>query len=342
MTGRPGEESGPAPAGRPSTSSAAEFEEQRPRLLGLAYRLLGSADEAEDVVQDAFLRWSGADREMIVSPSGWLAKVVANLSLNRLTSARARRERYVGPWLPEPALTDGGALGPLESAEQRDSVSLAVLTLLERLTPAERGVLVLREAFAYSHRDIAGVLGLSEANSRVLYRRGRQRLSDARPRFRPALEQRRALLERFLAAAREGDLPKLEALLSEDVTSWADGGGRVGAARHPILGRDRVARYLAGTLRKFTSGLELVVTEVNGEPAVLARPTGGSTDVVGVLAPQFGAGGRIGSLRLVVNPQKLGFVTRQTAKREAHAEGGAEGEDRPECHIRGPLPVPEG
>jgi RNA polymerase sigma factor (sigma-70 family) len=141
----------------------AEFQTRRGWLFGLAYRLLGSADEAEDAVQDAFLRWDGADRAAIEHPDGWLAKVVTNLCLNRLTAARATRERYVGPWLPEPVLTD--VLGPLETAEQRDSVSLALLMLLERLTPAERAVFVLREAFGYSDRDVAEVLELAQGAS---------------------------------------------------------------------------------------------------------------------------------------------------------------------------------
>lgn len=158
----------------------ADFEEHRPRMFGIAYRMLGSAAEAEDTVQDAWLRWSSADREDVEHPGAWLAKAVTRLCLNRLTSARARREEYVGPWLPEPVLTGDGVLGPLESAEQRDSVSMALLLLLEQLTPVERAVYVLREAFAYGHREIAGLLDLTEANCRQLYRRAAGRVAAGR------------------------------------------------------------------------------------------------------------------------------------------------------------------
>src|SRR5262245_7316661 len=198
----------------------AEFETRRGRMFGLAYRLLGSAVEAEDAVQDAYLRWDRADRATIAHPDAWLAKVVTNLCLNRLTAARTTRERYVGPWLPEPVPTD--MLGPLETAEQRDSVSLALLTLLERLTPAERAVFVLRAAFGYSHGEVAQVMELSEANCRQLYRRATQHVADHRTRFQPSREQRERLASRFLAAAQHGDLRGLEELLAEDVTSWAD------------------------------------------------------------------------------------------------------------------------
>ncbi|MEJ8645178.1 sigma-70 family RNA polymerase sigma factor [Streptomyces sp. MS1.HAVA.3] len=170
------------------TAPAADFEEHRPRMFGIAYRMLGSAAEAEDAVQDAYLRWAAADRGEVKHPGAWLAKVVTNLCLNSLTSARARREAYVGPWLPEPVLTGDGTLGPLQSAEQRDCVSMALLVLLEQLTPVERAVYVLREAFAYSHREIAGLLYLTEANCRQLYRRAAGRVAADRaaapePRF---------------------------------------------------------------------------------------------------------------------------------------------------------------
>ena len=166
-------------------SATAEFEAQRPQLFGLAYRMLGSAVDAEDVVQDAYLRWQGADQQAIAVPQAWLAKVVTNLCLKLLSSARARRERYAGPWLPEPVLTEDGTLGPLDEVAQRESVSLALLLLLERLTPAERAVFVLREAFGYSHAETAQLLELSEANCRQLQHRARDRIAEDRPRFRP-------------------------------------------------------------------------------------------------------------------------------------------------------------
>ena len=289
--------------------AAGEFEEQRARLFGLAYRLLGSAADAEDVVQDTYVRWSGADQAAIVAPPVWLARVATNLCLNRLASARARREVYIGPWLPEPVLTSDGTLGPMESAAQRDSVSLALLVLLERLTPAERAVFVLREAFGYGYRDIAAILGLSEANCRQLHRRVRLRLPAATSRFAPDRGQWRDLVDRFLAAARDGDLPGLERLLAADVTAWADGGGKVVAARRPVLGRARVARYLAGITR-FGAGLQISVAEVNGAPAVLGTRAG---TLAGVLVLEV-SGGQITAVRLMSNPDKLGFASRQVAR----------------------------
>ncbi|MEU9831869.1 RNA polymerase sigma-70 factor [Streptosporangium sp. NPDC048047] len=278
-----------------------EFERHRSKLFGLAYRMLGSAEEAEDVVQETFLRWHQASA--VASPWAWLAKVATNLCVNRLTSARARRESYVGFWLPEPVLTASGALGPLDSAEQRESVSLAFLVLLERLNPVERAVFVLREAFGYSHREVAGVIDSSEANSRQLYARARRRLTEARGRSDRRLDQtrRRDLVESFLKAAEQGDLPGLEKVLAEDVTVWVDGGGRVSAARRPISGVSKVARYLVGTLSIAGEGVRLSATEVNGVPGLLARAGG---ELVGVLVPET-SNGRISGIRIIANPDKL-------------------------------------
>ncbi|MFM9367551.1 RNA polymerase sigma-70 factor [Streptomyces sp. Da 82-17] len=286
---------------------AAEFEAHRPRMFALAYRLLGSAEEADDAVQDAYLRWSGARREEIAHPGAWLAKVVTNLCVNRLTSARARREEYVGPWLPEPVATGGGALGPLDSAEQRDSVSTALLVLLERLTPAERAVYVLREAFAYSHREIAGVLGIGEANARQLYGRAVRRVAARTARFVPRPEQQRSLVESFVAAAREGDVAGLEKLLADDVTWWGDGGGRVTAALRPIVGRAKVLRFLVGAAERFLVGVELEAVEVNGWTALVAY-LGGELIAVASFDVRDGA---IADVRVVVNPDKLGYVRGQ-------------------------------
>ncbi|MFD0361745.1 RNA polymerase sigma-70 factor [Nocardia sp. GCM10030253] len=287
--------------------SAEEFEGQRGRLFGVAYRMLGSAEEAEDVVQDAFVRWGGVDRAAIVSPSAWLAKVVTNLCLNRLTAARALREEYIGPWLPEPVLTAEGALGPLESAEQRDSVSFALLVLLERLTPAERAVFVLREAFAYSYREIAEIMELSEANSRQLSRRARERVDDGHSRFQPDRRQSNELVERFFAAAREGDLRGLEEMLTADVISVADGGGKISSARRPVVGAERVARYLAGGFGRFATAMEIGFAEVNGQPALVGVDGG----VLRGVAVADVLDGRIAALRIVTNPEKLGFLARQ-------------------------------
>jgi RNA polymerase sigma-70 factor (ECF subfamily) len=290
-----------------TTATADEFEHHRPRLFGLAYRMLGSAHEAEDTVQDAYLRFSGADRTGIGHPAAWLAKTVTRLCLTRLTSARARREQYVGTWLPEPVVTSDGTLGPLESAEQRDAVSLAMLVLLERLTPTERAVYVLREAFGYGHRDIAEALDLSEANCRQLYRRAEQRLAAPEGRFEATPRRQEELVTSFLSAAREGDLAGLEKLLAADVTWWSDGGGKVSAARRPIEGREKVLRFLAGAFKGFAAGFTFTVVEINGAPSLLAWD---GDALAGVLGFECRDGGVTG-MRAVVNPDKLDFVRRQ-------------------------------
>ncbi|MEV6766647.1 RNA polymerase sigma-70 factor [Streptomyces sp. NPDC051105] len=295
--------------GMQPAGTAEEFASYRPRMFGLAYRLLGSAEEAEDTVQDAYLRWDRADRAAIQHPGAWLARVVTNLCLNRLASARVQREEYVGPWLPEPVFTQDGALGPMESAEQRDAVSAALLVLLERLTPTERAVYVLREAFAYSYRDIAGVLDLSEANCRQSYRRAEQRVAAARTRFEPAGGRQRAFVESFVAAAREGDLAGLEKLLADDVIWWSDGGGKVSAARRPIVGREKVMRFLVGGVQRFAGGWDLTVAEVNGASALVAHA---AQQLVAVTSFEL-RDGSIGGVRVVMNPDKLTFAGRQFA-----------------------------
>jgi RNA polymerase sigma-70 factor (TIGR02957 family) len=291
------------------SDGAEAFESQRPRLFWLAYRLLGSASEAEDAVQDAYLRLHAADAEAIESLPAWLTTTVTHLCLNRLTSARARREVYAGPWLPEPVLTDDRAPGPLDTAEQRESVSIALLSLMERLGPTERTAFVLREAFAYSHFEIAEILQTSEANARQLYRRARQRLGEPRPRFQPDRAQWRRLVDRFFSAARAGDVAGLVEILTDDVTSTADGGGKVAAARRVVSGRDRTARYVARAFGRnlAQAGLRLDVAEVNGEPAVLAF----DGDILsGVLCFEI-AGDQITALRAMANPDKLRFLSEQ-------------------------------
>ncbi|GAA1753859.1 RNA polymerase sigma factor SigJ [Streptomonospora arabica] len=311
-----------APTAPMSGAAKAEvFAEQRPRLLGLAYRLLGSAAEAEDAVQDAYLRWNGADPSVVRVPAAWLTKVVTNLCLNRLTSARATRERYIGPWLPEPVLTDSGALGPMETAEQRDSVSVGVLVMLERLTPPERAVFVLREAFGHTHREIAELLDVDESHSRQLLRRAREHVGTPQRRFTPDSAQQRRLLERFFAAAAEGDVPALERMLADDVTAWADGGGRVRAARNPVAGRSKVARFTAGvsTLPE-TTGLEIELRPVNGELGAVLRVGG---ELMGATWLEVGPDGRITAVRAVLHPEKLEFLAGQVAAehRDARTDG---------------------
>lgn len=325
-----------------------EFTAHRGRMFGLAYRMLGSAMDAEDVVQDAFLRWSGADRTGITSPGAWLARTVTNLCLDLLTSARVRRERYVGPWLPEPVLTEGGPLGPDDQAQQQDSVSLAMLTLLERLTPTERAAFVLREAFGYDHASIAEILGCSTVNARQLHSRARRRLEREHPRTpettnpattnpaptnttnpattNPATAhtatptdpaELRRLVERFLAAAREGDLGELESMLAADVVSWSDGGGRVSAARHPVVGATKVGRLFMGLARKAGADAHAEVRDVNGGPALVVTLPGqagdAGTDQIVVIAFEV-AGGRVTGVRAVVNPDKLRYLRHQLSR----------------------------
>ncbi|WP_328612040.1 RNA polymerase sigma-70 factor [Amycolatopsis sp. NBC_00345] len=295
----------------PGSAPVAEFERQRPRLFGLAYRMLGSAVDAEDVVQDVFLRWHGTEPGSVEVPAAWLVKVTTNLCLNRLGSAPVRRERYVGSWLPEPVLTPDSALGPMETAEQRETVSLAFLVLAERLAPGERAVFVLREAFGYSHREVAELVELSESNCRQLHSRARKRLSAARlPRSAGDVAGNRVLVERFLDAARGGDLAGLERMLAEDVTSVADGGGAPGVARLPVRGAAKVARYLATVTSRYAESLTVSVHEVNGTPAVFGWS---ASTLLGVFVPEI-ADGRITGIRIVANPGKLRFIGAQLAR----------------------------
>lgn len=281
------------------------FGGERGRLFGLAYRLLGSATEAEDIVQEAFLRWHAADQRAIEAPGTWLTKVVTNLCLNHLTSARVRRER-TGAWLPEPVLTEHGDLGPLETAEQRESVSLALLVLLERLTPAERAVFVLREAFGYPYEDIAALVSTSEANCRQLHSRARRRIGDGRTRFSAPDDQARRLAERFIAAARSGDLVALEDLLTADVTAWMDAGP---TARRTVRGRDEVRRLAGTALARFAP--RTLVTEANGAPALLFVR---ADTVMGVTVLDIDDG-RIHALRTIIDPRKLTFAQRRLVPR---------------------------
>ena len=298
----------PAPAESAPGDRVAIFEEHRSRLFGLAYRMLGSAAEAEDIVQEAYLRWDGATS--IRSPRSWLTKVATNLCLNQLSSARVRREQYVGPWLPEPVLTEGGVLGPVEALEQRESVSMAVLVLLERLNPVERAVFVLREAFGHGHQEIAEILEIEEVHSRQLLHRARKHVAEHRTPNALNVAQHRSIVEAFISATRSGDVTGLETLLAADVVAWSDGGGATTAARRPVRGRSKVLRYLIGIGRRPEArGVASQVAQVNGEPALLIWE--GST-LIAVAAVEVAAG-RIGAIRIVLNDAKLSFAAAQAA-----------------------------
>ncbi|GGS86128.1 RNA polymerase sigma-70 factor [Streptomyces chromofuscus] len=292
------------------------FEASRPRLEAIAYRLLGSASEAEDAVQETFLRWQAADVGRVDVPEAWLTKVLTNLCLNQLTSARARRETYVGQWLPEPLLAGDPMLGPADTAEQRESVSYAVLVLLERLSPGERAVYVLREAFAYPHREIAEILDITETASQQIYHRAKKHVADGRARTEVDEAAARRIVEEFLAAATSGRTEPLVRLLTQDAVSIGDGGGKVPARARAFEGALAVAKFLRGLFtpgkakRDLVGGTaEMYATTANGEPAVVAVVGG---RVVGVMCLEVTAEG-IAAFRNQVNPDKLERATRHWA-----------------------------
>jgi len=277
---------------------AAGFEGLRPRLFGIAYRMLGSAVEAEDVVQDAWVRWQTTDRSSILSPGAFLTTMTTRLSLNVATSSRRRREIYIGPWVPEPVRT---STDPQLGAENAEALEIGLLMLMERLTPMERAVYLLHEAFDYPYRDIAEVIETTEANARQLSRRARLHLTQHSD-IQVPVEQKNRLLRTFLAAAQSGDVQRLQALLTDDITVYSDGGGIVSAARRPIEGRERVARFLFGAFNKFPEDIDIQFTTVNGAEAVLVRRAG-EPYLVGMID---GTNAGIDRIFFVMNPDKLG------------------------------------
>lgn len=276
------------------------FENVRPRLFGIAYRMMGTVSEAEDLVQEAWLRWQGADRNAVREPGAFLATTVTRLALTELDSARARRERYVGPWLPEPVDTSAD---PALGAERAEALSTAVLVLLEKLSPAERAAYVLHEAFDYPYRQIAEVLQTSEANARQLASRARTHLARARTASVTDAERQR-LLTAFMAAAQHGDLAALEAVLADDVVALSDGGGIVTAARKPVTGRANVAKFLLGVLEKFAYDVENVPAIYNGGLAFVGLRDGVPMSVWSV---DIGDDGIRGFFN-VMNPEKLSRI----------------------------------
>ncbi|MFJ6729296.1 RNA polymerase sigma-70 factor [Streptomyces sp. NPDC091281] len=285
------------------TTATDVFEEHRAFLLGVAYRMLGRVADAEDVVQDAWLRWSAADRSDVREPRAYLVRVTTRLALDRLARIRTRNEAYVGPWLPEPYVTDFGdtVQDTAERAVLTDSVSLAVLVVLEALSPLERAVFVLREAFGYPFAEIAAVLDRSESAVRQLAGRARRHVDERRPRYDVDPAQRRALTERFLAAAGDGDLAGLMALLAPDARLVGDSGGKAKAPLRVLESADHVARFLVGAVRKSLDGLTFRFLEVNGGPAVLVL-SGDRPDTVFQLDV---ADGQVRTVYVVRNPDKL-------------------------------------
>ncbi|NNH75351.1 RNA polymerase sigma-70 factor [Nocardia uniformis] len=284
----------------PDTESSIDpFVEHRRLLFGTAYQMLGSVADAEDILQDTWLKWHAVEQDSVEHPKAYLVRTVTNLSLNRLTSARATRETYVGPWLPEPLITAPNAA---EETEMADTVSTAMLVVLETLGPVERAVFVLSEVFGYSHGEIAGFLDRPEATVRQISHRARNHVQSRRPRFDTDVELRSEVTDKFLAACRGGDVNALMELLAPDVTMWNDGGGIVTAARRPVHGDDHVARWMLGVLAKpVSAGVELRPAVINGELGIIGvvdgYPIGAVTyDLVG---------GRIQNLRFQVNPNKV-------------------------------------
>jgi len=277
--------------------AASVFDDQRPRLFGIAYRMLGSAAEAEDVVQDAWLRWQAYDRETVRDAAAFLTTVTTRLAINSAQSARSRHETYVGPWLPEPVDTSAD---PALGAERGEALEMAVLLLLEKLTPTERAAYVLREAFDYPYAQIAEILDTTGANVRQLVSRARKHVADERRAPVDPTEQRR-LLAAFLLAAQTGDLGALEGLLAADVVSYSDGGGVVRASRIPVFGRETVAKYVAAFASRFWTGATVTWVEANGRPAVLASRDGVPFVLVAVSASEE----NIDQVLWVMNPDKL-------------------------------------
>ncbi len=290
--------------------SPESFDEFRPLLFAIAYRMLGSVVEAEDAVQETYLRWRGALEAPNASNAGvrslraYLTSVVTRLCIDRLRSARVQRETYIGPWLPEPLLTDpnGDASEPAALAE---TVSMAFLVLLEKLNPVERAVFLLREVFEYDYPEIAAIVDKSEANCRQIAHRSKQYLQSQRPRFEPSRQARERLTHQFAQACATGDLPGLIALLHRDITVWSDGGGKAAAALNPIHGADRVARFLLGVLQKFYGNATIRSAWVNGRPGFIAFEDGVPRTVVALEMTE----NEITALHIIRNPEKLGRVT---------------------------------
>ncbi|MFI6052518.1 RNA polymerase sigma-70 factor [Streptomyces violascens] len=298
------------------------FEAARPRLEAIAYRMLGSAAEAEDAVQETFLRWQAGDVERIEVPEAWLTKVLTNLCLNQLTSARARRETYVGQWLPEPLLEGDPMLGPADTVEQRESVSFAVLALLERLSPNERAVYVLREAFAYAHREIAEILDISEASAQQIFHRAKKHIAEGKARTEIDEAAARRIVDEFLAAATSGRTEPLVRLLTQEAIAVGDGGGKVPARAKAFEGAVAVAKFLRGLFKPAKAkraliggSAEIYAATANGGPAVVAVVDG---RVVGVMCLEVTDEG-IAAVRSQVNPDKLDRATERWAADE-HGE----------------------
>jgi RNA polymerase sigma-70 factor (ECF subfamily) len=292
----------PEPQAAEDLEEAAEvFTSLRPRLFGIAYRMLSSATEAEDLLQEVWLRWQACDRRQVANPGAFLATTMTRLAINALQSARVRRETYIGPWLPEPVDTTAD---PYLGAERGEALEFAALMLMEKLTPNERAAYVLREAFVYPYAQIADILKLTEPAVRQLVSRARKHMTGERrtPASAPA---QRELLTSFITAARSGDMTALEQLFAPDVTSLSDGNGELGVARRPVVGVERVATYITAFSTWFWAGIDVRWVTTNGQASAVLVRDGNVFCVLTVTASTEG----IDNLLWVVNPEKLAAVT---------------------------------
>jgi RNA polymerase sigma-70 factor (ECF subfamily) len=283
------------------------FESYRPYLFSIAYRMLGSAMDGEDMVQETYLRYQGTPPETIRSLKAYLTTILTRLCMDQLQLVRRKRELYVGPWLPEPILTapTPASEDPAERIDREESISLAFLALLEQLQPFERAVFLLREVFAYEFAEIATMLDKSEVACRRSFSRAKKHLSEHRPRFPASPETHRQMLTGFLQAAQGGDMIPLMDLLAENVTLWADAGGKIKqAALRPIVGRDAVARFSLGTVRFLPEDSRVELAEVNGQAAVIIRTSGQALFVLSIEVEAE----RIQAIRIIANPEKLARI----------------------------------
>ena len=300
---------GYVPAGSVMTDNM--FDELRPWMFSIAYRMLGSASDAEDIIQDTWFRFQRTDRALIRSPKAFATTTVTRLCLDRLKSARATREEYVGTWLPEPVLTSEME-GPDTVLQRAESITLAFLVLLEQLSPEQRAVFLLKEVFGQEHSAVAQALGLTVEHSRQLLRRAKAQLAAREPRLTGTADSRRAIAERFARVFAAGDEQALTALLARDIGLWSDGGGKATAARRPLIGRDDVLRLLIGLHRTadavgYRSDVSLRIEDVNAEPALLVY-LAGRLDAVFVFSITSDV---VDAIRIVRNPEKLARLGRQ-------------------------------
>lgn len=287
-----------------SVTTTEIFERNRGRLTGIAYGMLGSVMEAEDVVQDAYLRWREVDVAGVESPEAYLTTITTRIAIDRLKSARARRETYVGPWLPEPLVSSFDP-DPADVVSEAESLSMTALMALEKLNPVERAVLLLRDVFDLDYAEIADVVDKSPANCRQIAKRAREKAGDPARNAPPLLERESEILSRYLEKVSEGDVEGVASVFAEDVVLWSDGGGKARAARHPLFGASRVARHLVGVAPQTPAGTQVRIARVNGDPAVIGVLDG---EVIGAVSFEI-VDGLVIAVHAVLNPDKLAHLS---------------------------------